>query len=134
MELAPKFPGNPLFHGETSHEDNAESEQQSRGRYAGRSPANTGALQARFTESSLAGREYEKKITRSLQTPKKSKKVSFSEFEPEKEKEKEQKTTKKEEEIEFPWMLFILFVVIIYAVYFFYKYQSSPSSSSSDLV
>ncbi len=128
MELASKFPGNPLFHGETSHEDNAESEQQSRGKYAGRSPANTGALQARFTESSLAGREYEKKITQKTQnsqTAKKSKKVRFSESEPKKEKE---------EEIEFPWMLFILFLVIIYAVYFFYKYQSSPSSSSSDLV
>ncbi len=133
MELASKFPGNPLFHGETSHEDNAESEQQSRGKYAGRSPANTGALQARFTESSLAGREYEKKITQKTQnsqTAKKSKKVRFSESEPEKEIMKKEK----EEEIEFPWMLFILFLVILYAVYFFYKYQSLPSSSSSDLV
>lgn len=125
MEVASKFPGNPLFHGETSHEDNAESEQQSRGRYAGRSPANTGALQARFTESSLAGREYGKKI---LQTPPKTKELPKLKL---KEKEKE---PKKEEEIEFPWMLFILFIVIIYAVYIFYMYQSSPSSSSSETV
>ena len=57
-----RYPGNQHFLVDPSIESNEESEQHSRGKHAGLAPANTGALQARFSESSLAGRNYASQI------------------------------------------------------------------------
>lgn len=73
-QVRPRYPRNIHFNGESSHEDNGESEQGSRGRYAGWGPSNTGALQARFSESSREGRAFGRQIASEMDRKKKPKK------------------------------------------------------------
>lgn len=125
----PRYPGNPNFKGESSHEDNGESEQNSRGKYSGWAPANTGAVQARFSESSQAGREFGKQIAKSKTQSKTTQSKTQSKTTPSKNEaycEEPQNDTDK------PWVAIIVLVILLAILGLYSTYSTEVQSAQID--